>query len=137
MEVIRRVNDKWLASAGGDVIQLVGHVTESQKWSLLKHASVLMFVSWEEGFGLPLLEALAVGTPVIASNQGSLPEIAGDVAIMVEPNDIEQMSLAIAQCVLVPDGARALQEEAKQHAAEFTWERAAEATLRVIESVVV
>lgn len=135
METIRWVNDKWLEPAGGDVIQLVGHVTESQKWSLLARASVLMFVSWEEGFGLPLLEALAVGTPVVASNRGSLPEIAGDVAIVVEPDDIEQMSLAIAQCVLVPDGARALQEEAKHHASQFSWDQAAEKTLHVIESL--
>jgi glycosyltransferase involved in cell wall biosynthesis len=134
LQEIKRVNDEWQNKSMA-VIRYVGSVNEQEKWSLLQQSVGLLFPSWWEGFGLPVLEAMAVGTPVIASSRGALPEVGGDAAIYVEPDDTEQMALAIAQCVLMPDAMKELKESAKKRAAEFTWERTARETMKVIESV--
>jgi len=76
---------------------------------------------------------MSVGTPVITSSRGSLPEIGGDAAIYVDPDDVEQMSLSIAQCLLVPEGTKQMQMDGYRRAATFTWERAAEETLKVLK----
>jgi len=70
---------------------------------------------------------------VIASTGGALPEVVGDAGILVAPDDHEAMSLALAQCLLLPDGTKELVEEGKRRAAAFTWERAARETLNVLE----
>jgi len=131
---IQDVNTKWRDVARDGVALPFGYVSEEEKWHLLHQASVLLFPSWEEGFGLPILEAQAVGTPVIAGARGALPEVGGDAALYVEPDDIEGMALAIAQCILLPEAVRSLSEEGKRHAAKFTWSRAAKETLKVIEA---
>ncbi|PJA46304.1 hypothetical protein CO174_00360, partial [Candidatus Uhrbacteria bacterium CG_4_9_14_3_um_filter_50_9] len=95
-----RVNHAWKDVEPNGVVQFLGPVTEEEKWQLMARASVLLFPSLDEGFGLPVLEAMSVGTPVITSSRGSLPEIGGDAAIYVDPDDVEQMSLSIAQCLL-------------------------------------
>ena len=130
-----RVNRAWRESEPNGVIQFLGPVTEEEKWNLLAHASCLLFPSFDEGFGLPVLEAMAVGTPVIASNRGALPEVGGDAAMYVDPNDTEAMSFALSQCLLVPEGVRELKEMGIKRAAEFSWERAAKETLKVLEEV--
>ena len=132
---IIRVNRSWREAEPNGVIQLLGPVTEEEKWNLLARASCLLFPSYDEGFGLPVLEAMAVGTPVIASNRGALPEIGGDVAMYVEPEDTEAMSFALSQCILVPEGIRELKELGLKRAAEFSWEKAARETLKVLEEV--
>ncbi len=130
-----RVNRSWRESEPNGVIQCLGPVTEEEKWNLLARASCLLFVSLDEGFGLPVLEAMAVGTPVIISNRGALPEVGGDAAMYVEPDDIEGMSFALSQCLLVPEGIRELKELGIKRAAELSWERAAKETLNVLEEV--
>lgn len=130
-----RVNRSWRESEPNGVIQFLGPVTEEEKWNLLARASCLLFPSFDEGFGLPVLEAMAVGTPVIASNRGALPEVGGDAAMYVEPDDIEGMSFALSQCLLVPEGIRELKELGIKRAAEFSWEKAAKETLKVLEVV--
>lgn len=129
------VNQAWQHAEPHGVIQCLGPVTEEEKWILLARAACLVYPSFDEGFGLPLLEAMAVGTPVITSNRGALPEVGGDAAVYVEPEDIEGMSLAIAQCLLVPEGLREIRELGIRRASEFGWEHAAKATLKVLEEV--
>jgi len=101
----------------------------------MARASCLVFPSLYEGFGLPVLEAMSVGTPVITTRCGALPEVAGDAALFVKPDDVEQMSLAITQCLLVPQGAKQMRIDGFKRAGEFTWERTAKETLKVLEEV--
>lgn len=134
-EELGRINHAWNVGEPNGVIQFLGSVTEEEKWNLLARATCLLYPSWDEGFGLPLLEAMAVGTPVIASNRGALPEVGGDAAVYVDPEDIEAMSFALIQCLLVPEGVREIRELGIQRAAEFSWERAAQETMKILKEV--
>lgn len=126
-------NAAWRAHAPDGLVKALGSVSEQEKWSLLSRASALLLPSWHEGFGLPALEAMAAGVPVIASAAGALPEVVGDAGMLVDPADADAMSLALAQCLLLPDGTKELVEEGRRRAAAFTWERAARETLDVLE----
>ncbi|MCR4313716.1 MAG: glycosyltransferase family 4 protein [Candidatus Uhrbacteria bacterium] len=130
------INHAWQKAEPNGVIQFLGPVTEEEKWNLLARASCLFYPSWDEGFGLPLLEAMAVGTTVIASNRGALPEVGGDAAVYVNPDDVEAMSFALTQCLLIPEGVREIREFGLTRATEFSWERAARETMKVLEEVV-
>jgi len=132
---LMRVNHSWANVEPSGVIQFLGPVTEQEKWTLMARAACLLYPSYDEGFGLPVLEAMAVGTPVITSTRGALPEVGGDAAMYFEPEDVEGMSLALTQCLLVPEGVRELLELGIERAASFSWEKAAEETLRIIETV--
>lgn len=129
------INHAWKEVEPNGVIQFLGPVTEEEKWHLIARASCLLYPSLDEGFGLPLLEAMAVGTPVIASNRGALPEVGGDAAVYVDPEDIEAMSFALIQCLLVPEGVREIRELGLERATEFSWTRTARETLKVLEKV--
>ncbi|MBI4713909.1 glycosyltransferase family 4 protein [Candidatus Uhrbacteria bacterium] len=123
-----------MQSAVSSEIHFLGPVTEEEKWFLLSRASCLFFPSYEEGFGLPILEAMSVGTPVITSRRGALEEVGGDVVIYTDPEDVEEMSLAIAQCVLVPEGVQSLREEGYRRAVQFSWSRSASLTIELFHS---
>jgi glycosyltransferase involved in cell wall biosynthesis len=127
------INKKWQDADPGGVIQALGHVSEKEKWCLLSRASVFLFPSLYEGFGLPVLEAMSVGVPVICTNKGALAEVGGDVVMYVEPDDIEKIAMQIAQCILLPEGISLMKSEGKEQAKKFTWQKAAEETLEVIE----
>jgi alpha-1,3-rhamnosyl/mannosyltransferase len=114
-------------------VHMLGRVSEGEKWALLKGASALLFPSLEEGFGLPALEAMAVGTPVIASNRGAIPEVCADAALLADPDDTEALALALAQVLLVPEGARQFAAAGVERAAQFTWQCAARETLAALE----
>ncbi len=135
LEAIAQTNDAWRSIAGGNVVRQIGYVTEEEKANLYAQASCFFFPSWEEGFGLPVLEAMAAGVPVIASNRGALPEVGGDAVMYVEPDDVEQMAFAIAQCVMMPEALGEMVAAAKARAGEFTWERCAREVLTVVEKV--
>lgn len=130
-----RVNHAWKEVEPHGVIQLLGAVTEQEKWTLLARASGLFYPSLDEGFGLPVLEAMAVGTAVITSNRGALPEVGGDAALYVEPDDLEAMTLALTQVLLVPEGIRGFMEQGIERVKQFSWEDTAKNTLKVLECV--
>ena len=112
-----------------------GWVPEEDKPTLYSGARALVFPSLYEGFGLPPLEALACGTPVIASNRGSLPEIVGDGGLLLEPDDLEGLAAAM-QKLLSDDTLREdLREKGLAHAARFSWEKTARETLAVYREV--
>ncbi len=89
------------ASACKNDIVETGYISEEEKWMLLKRADVFVFATLYEGFGIPVLEAQSVGVPVITSNYSSLPEVAGDGALLVDPKDT--MALAEALWRLISD----------------------------------
>ena len=86
-------------------IRRLGWVSDDQRAALLRGASVYAYPSIYEGFGLPPVEAMAAGTPVVTTRAGSLPEVVGDAALVVDPGDADGLGQAIAQ--LLDDPARA------------------------------
>ena len=132
---IREVNRYW-SEYDANIVRCIGAVTEEEKWNLLHHASVFVYPSLYEGFGLPVLEAMSVGTPVIISREPALLEIGGDAVMAVDHNDVEGMALAMAQCVLLPEGISFLRDEGIARAKLFTWEKSAMETLHAIETIV-
>jgi glycosyltransferase involved in cell wall biosynthesis len=113
-----------------------GWVPEEDKPPLYSGATAFVFPSLYEGFGLPAAEALACGTPVIASNRSSLPEVVGEGGILVEPTDAEALAEAM-KVLLVDDALRAeLRQSALVQAAKFSWKQTALETLAVYRKVV-
>ncbi len=102
---------------------------------LYSQAAVFVFPSLYEGFGMPVLEAMACGAPVITSNTTALPEVAGDAAVLVNPEDAEELADAIFR-VLEDSVLRArLKERGFERAKQFTWERAAQRTVAVYREI--
>jgi glycosyltransferase involved in cell wall biosynthesis len=97
--------------------------------ALFSLADAFVFPSWIEGFGLPVLEAMACGTPVIATDRGSIPEVTGDAALLSDVNDPSALAEHICQVLTSPGIARQLRLRGQARASLFTWERAAQATL--------
>ncbi|MGI8686502.1 MAG: glycosyltransferase family 4 protein [Acidimicrobiales bacterium] len=112
------------AAAAARVIRL-GYIDRSQADALLRGAAVLAFPSLYEGFGLPPLEAMAAGVPVVATRAGALPEVLGDAARLVPPSDPEALGAALAH-VLGDDGVRAaMVARGREQAARYSWEQCA------------
>jgi glycosyltransferase involved in cell wall biosynthesis len=116
------------ASGVRDRILLAGYVPEADKAALFTGADLFVYPSHYEGFGLPVLEAMACGTPVVTTTGGSLPEVAGDAALLAEPGDPEALAVAIAKLVGDPDERVALVQRGMVRAAGFTWNRCAALT---------
>ena len=102
-------------------VHFVGIVPEEQMPSLYRSAEALVFVSLYEGFGLPVLEAMACGTPVLTSNAGALPELAGDATLLVSPTSVEQVSGALRKIVSDTALRRQLRGKGLARAANFSW----------------
>jgi glycosyltransferase involved in cell wall biosynthesis len=99
--------------------------------ALYSMAEAFVFPSWIEGFGLPLLEAMACGAPVIASDRGSIPEVAGGAALLVDADDPAMLAGQITLLLGRSDEARRLRERGFERAAQFSWRKTAE---RILES---
>jgi glycosyltransferase involved in cell wall biosynthesis len=116
-------------------VHLLGHVDESDLPALYSAARALAFPSLYEGFGLPALEAMACGTPVVASNTTGLAEAVGDAGLTIDPLSADELAQALAQ-VLSDDALRdRLTTAGRARAAEFTWARTARATADVYRGV--
>ena len=118
-----------------DRIRLLGYTDERTLDALYVEATALLFPSLEEGFGLPVLEAMVRGLPVIASNTSAPPEIAGDAAVLVDPTDIEGMAEAARRMVEDEPWRARWSALGRARASQFTWQRAAGATLDVYRSL--
>ena len=114
-------------------VHFSGYVPRSDLPALYSGAVALVHPSLYEGFGLTLLEAMACGTPVLASGTSSLPEVVGDAGLLFDPLDVGGMAAAIARVVGDADLRARLGDLGRQRACAFTWERCAAATLRVLE----
>lgn len=98
-------------------------------------ASMTLFPSYYEGFGLPILESQSCGTPVITSNISSMPEVAGDSAILVNPNSVEEISHAINMILNDKEQRAKLVKEGYENIKRFSWSKAAQETIKVYEKV--
>jgi len=115
---------------------LLGHVDDDQLLALYRAAQCFAFPSRHEGFGLPVLEAMACGTPVVCSDCTSLPEIAGHAALLVPPDGIAELGGAIDRIASSDLLSRDLIDRGLARAASFTWERCAAQTVAMYESAV-
>ncbi len=116
-------------------VRWIGYVDEADKPLLYRSAEVFAFPSRNEGFGLPPLEAMACGTPVVVGDSGSLPEVIGPAGFAIDPDDARGMAGAIIALVMDEQQAAELRRAGPQQAAQFTWERTARETLEVYKQV--
>lgn len=113
-------------AAPGERVAVTGYVDEAELVSLYRAAALLAYPSLSEGFGLPVLEAMACGTPVVTSTVSSLPEVAGEAAVLVDPTDTAAVAAGIRSVLEGRVLAAALREAGPAQAARFTWEGAAQ-----------
>src|SRR5262245_4877065 len=118
----------------GRVVHL-GYVPDEDLPAIISGALALVYPSLYEGFGLPILEAMACGTPVVTSNVSALPETAGDAALLVDPLSTGEIAKALRSIMTEPDLRARLREAGLARASGFSWRRAAEGTLAVYRSV--
>ncbi|MBE2221841.1 MAG: glycosyltransferase, partial [Anaerolineae bacterium] len=102
---------------------------------LYRNAETFVFPSKREGFGLPVLEAMACGTAVVTSNATSLPEVVGDAGFTVDPDDARGMAGAIIATVIQDNLAAEMRQSSQKQAAEFSWEKTATETLLIYDQV--
>lgn len=118
-----------------DEVVLTGTVSDKELCALYGACDVFVYPSLYEGFGLPVLEAMSFGAPVVTSRISSLPEAAGGAAILVDPYDIESIAAGIGDIINKPAFADELRRKGRERAALCTWERTARDVLGVLESV--
>jgi glycosyltransferase involved in cell wall biosynthesis len=116
-------------------IIFTGHVPDEDLPGLYNAAQVLAFPSRYEGFGLPVLEAMACGTPVICSCSSSLPEVAGDAALLIPPDDVQALSSALHRVLRDEMLRRQMRERGLIQAAHFSWQQTAHKTVGVYKMV--
>lgn len=112
-------------------IHLHERVDDSRLATCFKEAAVFIYPSLYEGFGLPVLEAMGQGCPVVTSNRSSLPEIAGDAALLVDPQDPELLADAIEQVLTNPTRREEMIRKGREQAGRFSWEKNARETLEI------
>lgn len=116
-----------------EYIRYLGFVTDTELAHIYNLATIFIYPSLYEGFGLPPLEAMACGTPVIVSNVASLPEVCGDAALYIEPMDLQDIKDKILTLLGDEKLREKLSKKSKAQAALFSWEKAAQEHFRVIE----
>lgn len=119
-----------------DRVRVLGYVTEEQLATLYTHALFLAMPSLYEGFGLPLIEAMARGTSVLTSNCASMPEVAGDAGILVAPNDVDSITQGLLELLGNDVKRGVLASRAIANSERFSWMRAAENTMKVFHEAI-
>ena len=117
-------------------IQVTGYLSAAELEGLYRKASIFAFPSLDEGFGIPVLEAMANGLPVVASNRSALPEVTGDAALLVDPLQTQQLRTALRNLISSEDLREKLSSAGRNRAHLFTWERAVRETYQVYEELV-
>jgi len=118
-----------------DRVLVPGFVPVEEKAWWYNAAEIFVYPSLYEGFGLPPLEAMACGTPVVASQAASIPEVVGDAAVLVDATDPDNVAEALAYLLDHPDERKRLREKGLRRSKEFSWERTARETAQVYRSV--
>lgn len=114
------------------VVKYVGPLSDSSLAELYRGAAALLFPSLYEGFGLPIVEAMACGTPVITSNVTAMPEVAGDAALLVDPRSVDEISAAMRRLVSDQELRQSLIRKGLQRAGEYSWERVSATVLAAL-----
>ncbi|MBM3745618.1 MAG: glycosyltransferase family 4 protein [Acidobacteria bacterium] len=130
-EILRHIE----ASPARDRIQVLGYVSESTLRHLYGRARILAFASLDEGFGMPVLEAMAQGVAVVTSNRSALPEVAGDAALLVDPHDAEALGAALHALATQEDVRRDFIARGRRRAAAFSWDTAVARTWAVYQEL--
>jgi alpha-1,3-rhamnosyl/mannosyltransferase len=117
----------------GDRCRTLGHVPDEALAQLYRHCAVFCYPSLGEGFGLPVLEAMAAGAPVVTSSVSSLPEVGGDAVQYADPGDVASIADALLQVLRSPRHRARLSARGRARAAQFSWERTAALTLAALE----
>jgi glycosyltransferase involved in cell wall biosynthesis len=137
-------NPGWLMNLARDVLPALpdvlqsrliatGYVADEDVAALYSGALALIFPSLYEGFGFPVLEAMRCGTPVLCANTSSLPELAGDAALLVDPLDVQSIAAGMARLIAETALRADLIERGYRQAAQFTWQQAAQSALSALE----
>lgn len=116
-------------------IHFLGYVPGHHKPTLYRRASVFLFPSFYEGFGLPTLEALASGTPVITSFTGSMPEVVGNAAILIDPYNVTDLEQALTEVLLDENLSSLLRERGLARAKTYTWTQTAHITMEALQNL--
>lgn len=117
-----------------DVI-FTGYVSDDELVFLYNGAKLFLYPSIYEGFGLPILEAMSCGTPVITSNTASMPEVAGNAAMLIDPLDTDQIGEGIEKVIKSPDLSKEMSIKGLRQAAKFSWEKTARDTFEVYRNI--
>lgn len=133
----RETAERIARSPASERVVMTGHVDDPTLVALYRSAKCFVFASRYEGFGLPVLEAMACGTAVVCSDRTSLPEVAGDAALLVSPDDVGQIEASIGRIVSSDVLREDLVARGLRQAARFTWERCAEETVAVYRTALI
>ena len=118
-----------------DGVNWVGYVTDEELKALYEHATGFIFPSLYEGFGLPPLEAMALGCPVIVSSRGSIPEVCGDAGLYFDPHQPQEAASRLVEIMSDPELGQRMSIQGKEHSA-FSWNKCAKDTVNIIMSTV-
>ena len=124
---------KGIAKTAPEEIIFPGYIPDTDLPALFRGAEVFVFPSLKEGFGLPVLEAMACGVPVITSNRSSLPEVVGEAGVLVNPLNEREIAQAIMKILTTPRLAQTLKKKGIERAKQFSWENTAQKVLEVIK----
>ncbi len=119
-----------------DRVRFLGYVSAQELAALYNAASLFVYPSLYEGFGLPVIEAMSCGCPVVTSNLSSLPEVAGDAGLLVDPYNVKAIAQAIERVLMDRQLADSMQSKGLERAGMFSWERCARETLAVYKQAV-
>jgi len=133
--VLAALQEKTAAAGAAEALEYVGQPDDVALAALYRRAAVFAYPSRYEGFGLPVLEAMACGAPVVATSAASVPEVAGAAAITADPDDARAWRDGIAAVLGSDERAQTLSEAGRLRAAEFSWTRTAAETVRAYRRV--
>lgn len=137
----KNIKESLVENYGNDLVAnedfvFPGYVDQEYMPAIYNMASLLIFPSYYESFGLPLVEAMACGCPIVTSNTGACPEIVGDAAITCPPDDIEKLADAMARLVVNDDLAKEFRDKCFERARSFSWDKSAKDLLRLFKDCV-
>lgn len=127
------VRSAWEQSGYQEDIVFLGYVGEAELPRLTAAALAMVYVSISEGFGLPLVEAMACDTPVLTSNTSCLPEVAGNAALLVDPYSVQDIAGGMEQLHRNPDFARELVLKGREQRQKFSWDTAAGEVYQILK----
>lgn len=136
-EKMKRIIDETLVDTGMQAkVVFTGFIPDTELDSLLRRASMLVYPSFYEGFGIPILEAMRVRTPVITSNLTGMPEVAGDAAILINPHDADQIRVQMSRLLQDQNLREELANNGIKKAATYSWQKTSELYLDLYQDAI-